>query len=416
VYNRPNANDSPATVNSASAPANEFTEATRKLHGKRAEILDAFLFANGRIHGMPVNVRAGRHTLLWGESLLLATNGMSYAQAPIDVIKALSVPGSQAKELFMPVGQVSGQVQPSGALSLAGYVQYGWRKSRLPAAGSYLSAIDLLDAGGERLLPVTPAGLALVRGRDVNARGSGQWGLSARYRAESLDTEFGVYHLRFNDKIPQLYLRPAAGDYALVYPEGIHVTGASFSTVVGSSNVAGEIHVRRNTPLASLPLVVPAGTSADNRDHPLYAIGNTVHAQVSIVSSLASSAFWDGGIVLAEVGALYRTGVTRNAAMLDPNTSRDAWGWSIRFTPTYYQVLPNLDLNVPLTLSYNPRGKSPVAGAFSGDKAGTFSTGLSGEYRKTWTWNLQYTMYFGGTATQALADRDLVSFSVQRTF
>jgi len=67
-------------------------------------------------------------------------------------------------------------------------------------------------------------------------------------------------------------------------------------------------------------------------------------------------------------------------------------------------------------LSYNPKGKSPVTGAFSGDKAGVFSIGLSGEYQRTWTANLQYTNYFGGTAAQPLADRDFISFSIQRTF
>jgi len=348
LYNRPNVNNSPATVNSISVPPNEFTEATRNLHGKRAEILDAFVFGSSRIAGMPASVRAGRHTLLWGESLLLATNGISYGQAPLDVIKAQAVPGTQAKELFMPVGQISGQLQPNPALSLAGYVQYDWRKSRLPAAGSYFSSVDLLDAGGERLLPITQPGFELLRGNDVKARNGGQWGLSARYRATSLDTEFGVYYLRFNDKLPQLYLQPGTGSYALVYPEDIRAFGTSFSTVAGASNIAGEIHVRRNTPLASTPLIAAPGTSADNRDHPLYAIGNTVHAQLSIIYPLPSHTLWDGGIALAEVGALYRTGVTTNAENLDSDKSRSAWGWSLTFTPSYFQVLPDLDLNVPI--------------------------------------------------------------------
>lgn len=415
-YNRPNANNSPATANAISVPANEFTDATRDLHGRRAEILDAFVFGSTRVRDMPVTVRAGRHTLLWGESLLLAANGIAYGQAPIDAIKAQAVPGTQAKELFMPVGQVSGQLQPSAALSLAGYVQYDWRKSRLPAAGSYFSASDLLDAGGERQLPVTQAGPALLRGNDLNAGDSGQWGLSARYRAESIDTEFGVYYLQFNDKSPQRYQRPAAGDYVLVYPEDIRVIGASFSTVAGNSNVAGEIHVRRNTPLVSGPLVVPAGVPADNDDHPLYAVGNTVHAQVSVVSPLSRSAFWDGGTVLAEVGALYRTDITKNGQNADPSRDRGAWGWSLTFTPSYLQVLPELDLNVPVSLSYAPKGKSPVAGALGSHKAGVFSIGLGGEYKKTWTGNLRYTAYFGGAATQTLTDRNFISLSIQRTF
>ncbi len=416
LYNRANNNDSPATVNAFTVPYNEFTDATRELHGKQAEILDAFVFGNGRIGDMPASVRAGKHTLLWGESLLLATNGISYGQAPLDIIKAQSVPGSQAKELFMPVGQISGQLQPSAELSLAAYVQYDWRKSRLPAAGSYFSSVDILDAGGERLLFAPQPGAALLRGADATAHDSGQWGISARYYAEALDTEFGLYYLRFNDKLPQVYTRPSEGSYALVYPEDIRVLGASFSTVVGTSNVAGEIHVRRHMPLASVPLTVPPGTPADNRNNPLYAMGNTVHAQVSVIYPLTATPLWDSGTISAEVGGLYRTSVTHNAGNLDPARDRSAWGGSVRFTPSYFQVLPDLDLSVPVSLSYNVKGKTPVTSAFNGNKAGTFSIGLNGEYRKTWNAALQYTNYFGGAAAQPIKDRDFISLAIQRTF
>jgi len=415
-YNRANDNDSPATANAFTVPSNEFTDATKKLHGKQAEILDAFVFGNGRIGDMPASVRVGKHTLLWGESLLLATNGISYGQAPLDIIKAQSAPGSQAKELFMPVGQISGQLQPNADLSLASYVQYDWRKSRLPAAGSYFSSADILDAGGERLLLGPQPGPVFLRGTDATARDGGQWGLSARYYAKALDTEFGVYYLRFNDKLPQVYTRPSEGSYVLVYPEDIRVLGASFSTVVGATNVAGEIHMRRNTPLASVPLAVPSGTPADNRNNPLYAVGNTVHAQVSIIYPLTTTALWDGGTISAEVGGLYRTSVTRNAGNLDPASDRGASGFSVLFTPSYFQVLPDMDLSVPVSLGYNVKGKTPVTSAFNGDKAGTFSIGLNAEYQKTWNAALQYTNYFGGTAAQPIKDRDFISLSIQRTF
>lgn len=416
LYNRSNDNNSAATLNPFSVPPNTFTEATKNLHGRRAEILDAFVFGNSRIGGMPANIRVGRHTLLWGESLLLATNGISYGQAPLDLIKAQSSPGSQAKELFMPVGQISGQLQPTPQLSLAGYMQYEWRKSRLPAAGSYFSFADILDTGGERLLLAPQPGAAFLRGNDLTARNRGQWGLSARYYAQSLDTEFGVYYLRFNDKLPQVYARPGDGSYALVYPEDIHVLGASFSTVVGETNVAGEIHLRHNMPLASVPLSAPFGVPADNRNNPLYAVGNTVHAQVSAIYPLHVSSLWDSGTLIAEVGGLYRTSVTRNAANLDPAADRGAWGVSLRFTPSYFQVMPDLDLSVPISLTYNVKGNTPVTSAFNGDKATTFSIGLNGEYQKTWNAALLYTSYFGGTAGQPLKDRDFVSLSIQRTF
>ena len=44
VYNKANSNDSAISNNSISVPSNEFTDATRKLHGRKAEVLDAFVF------------------------------------------------------------------------------------------------------------------------------------------------------------------------------------------------------------------------------------------------------------------------------------------------------------------------------------------------------------------------------------
>ena len=266
VYNRSTDNNSPATANSVSVAFDEFTGATRRLHGRKAEFLDAFVFGKGEIGSTPASFRAGKHTLLWGESLLLADNGIAYAQAPLDFIKAASVPNSQAKELFMPVGQVSGQVRPRLDLSLSAYYQYEWQKNRLPAAGSYFGAADLLDAGGERLF-VAPA-TAFFRGRDLSARNSGQWGISARYRAESIDTEFrGISSSLSRQAAAALFAArvgagPALGkigEYSLVYPENISLIGMSFSTTMGTAGVAGELHLRRNTPLASLPQVDPVG-------------------------------------------------------------------------------------------------------------------------------------------------------------
>jgi len=424
LYHRPNHNDSPGTVNSFSVPSNEFPAATRELHGEKAEILDAFVFGNGHIGSVPASLRIGKHTLLWGESLLLATNGISYAQAPLDVIKATSVPNTQSKELFMPIGQVSGQLMPTDNLSLAAYYQYEWRKTRLPGAGSYFNTTDILDEGGERLFVSPPA--ALFRGHDIPASDSGQWGVSTRYRAEAIDTDFGLYYIRFNEKVPQLYLQPGAGvnpainkvgEYSLVYPENIRVIGASFSTNVGAANVAGELHVRRNTPLASLPQVVTPGVAADNNNNPLYAVGNTVHAQISVIHVLAQTALWPTATLTAEVGAQRLTSITKNPGAVLPTSERTAWGFRAIFTPTYFQVLPNLDITIPIGLGYNPKGKSPIAGFNGGaDRGGDVSIGIGAEYEKTWNAGLRYTHYFGSEDFQVLRDRDFVAFSIQRTF
>jgi hypothetical protein len=424
LYDLRNDNDSPATANQVSVAHDRFPKATRRLHGRSVELLDAFAFATGHLGPMAASIRAGRHTLLWGESLLLATNGISYSQAPLDLIKALSVPGTQAKELFMPVAQVSGQLRPTSSVSLAAFYQLEWRRTRVPAAGSYFSSADLLDRGGERLFADSP-GQAYFRGRDLNARSAGQWGVSARYHPERSNTELGLYWIWFHEKLPQIYLRPGAGadpargqvgEYALVYPEDVRLVGASVATTLGGASLAGEVHLRFNTPLASLPQAASPGAPADNRHDPLYAVGNTLHAQVSAVKVLRPTALWDDATALAEVGWQLRTAVTRNADALDPGRDRQAVAFQLLFTPTWFQVRPDLDVSLPVSLAYSPKAKAPLSAFDAVHGGGALGIAISALYRKVWDAGLRYTLFFGSEEFQTLEDRDFASLYVQRTF
>eukprot|EP01030_Chromulinospumella_sphaerica_P006387 gene6387-6246_t len=80
IYNRKNDNDSPLTNNSRSVDYNEFTTATEKLHGRKAELLDAFVFGKTDIGDMPATIRVGQHTVLYGESLFYGANGIAGGQ------------------------------------------------------------------------------------------------------------------------------------------------------------------------------------------------------------------------------------------------------------------------------------------------------------------------------------------------
>lgn len=433
VYNRDNDNDAPARANQSSVRYNEFTDATRKLHGRKAELLDAFVFATFD-RG---NLRLGRHTLLYGETLFFGGNGIAYAQSPTDVIKLLSVPGSQFKEIILPVNQVSGQFQVSETVSLGAYYQFEWRKTRIPAVGSYLSAADVFDEGGENFMFAEGSPVVAPRIGDRKAGDSGQFGLQLRIKPRAVDVEIGLYAARYNDKVFQTYLRPVGAsvpgmplNYQLVYPEGIKTYGISASTVVSDVNVAAEFSIRRNTPLVNGPVVdATADGSCGIGDQACYAVGNSAHLNVSAVAFFNKSALWHQASLLAELGFNRRTSVTRNAAEIDPNTTRDAWGMRFVFEPQYFQVAPSLDLSVPIGLGYNPKGNSSVVTQFNGgvDNGGDFSIGIKGTYAQEWRFGLNYTNFFGArggalgadanlTFKQSLADRDFVTLTVQRTF
>lgn len=450
VYNQKNDNDSRATNNSLSAPYNKFTDDTRDLHGRNAEILDAFVFGGADVGTARVSGRLGKHTVLWGESLFFSANAIAGTQSPVDAVKASSVPGSTTKEIIMPVGQFSGQIQFSPALTLMGYYQYDWEATRLPGAGSYFSVNDFMGEGGERIrfAPGVP-GVGLSRRHDLKASDKGQYGLGLR--SQLGEWEFGLYAIRYHAKTPVVYSRagltgiPGAGfgTYQWVYPEDIKAFGISATTTVGTVNFAGELSVRRDTPLTSLPQAV--GTAeADNNNHAFYAIGNTAHANVSMIWSMPRSFLSNEPSLSMEVAYNQLTSCTRNCdpaaaglfrknGALDPGAASDRRAAAVRaaYAAPQRNVLDGLDLTPSITVGYN-HGRSPVA-IMGPDNGGDMTFTLAGNYLSVWDFSLAYTHYYGAENTavyssvdpkvdatytfqQNLKDRDFVSVSLRRTF
>jgi len=446
MYNRPNQNPSPAT-NAAiltGRAADAFTPGTRRLHGRDAEVLDAFVYAKGSVGELPGTVRVGRHTLQYGETLFFGANGIANAQGPVDLVKLLSVPGSQFKEILRPVNQVSGSLQIASNLALGAYYQFEWRPSLIPGAGSYLSSFDVAGAGSSAFLvaPATVPAPAFAVIPDMKAKNSGQGGVQLKWTPSGSDVELGFYAARYNDKTPNFYLGfspafppGAPATWQAVYAEGIKTYGASASTVLGGFNVAAEVSVRRNTPLVSdpTPNFTGAGTPADNSDNPAYAVGNTAHANLSAIYVLPTNQLFQGGTFLGEIAWNRTTSVTGKGS-LDPNTTRDATALRMIFEPAYYQVVTGLDITIPIGVGYNVDGRSSAVGQFNGGAAhgGDASIGVNGTWRQDWKFGLSYTRFLGTAGTflknnpvtntpvlsyaQALKDRDFISFNIKRSF
>ena len=434
LYHQKNGNDSPATFNPVSVPHDEFTRAVRDLHGAKAEVVNAFVYGNIELAGMPFSFRVGRHTLLWGESLFFPDNGIAAGQAPVDELKVLGHPSAYARDVYMPATQASASLQISTNMAVDAYYQFEWRKTRLPGVASYFSTADYLDAGGERY--ILAPGQYLFRGRDLTPPNSGQYGAALRWTLGEVD--FGAYGLRFNAKDPEVYYRPGivfgsgnppivndpsivdlaigkVGTYNLVYPQGIEIYGVSASGYLGGSNVAGEISGRRNMPLVSTRLVELPGESADGDKHPLYAIGDTIHAQISSITNFSRSSVWDAAALNIEVAANSRLRITKNASVFDRSADRLAVALRGSFEPTYFAVLPNLDLTPSLAVGYDAIGNSSTD-TYETKRAGDFEFGVTATYRVVWTGSLTLSHFFGGPNRQPLADRDLIAFALQRTF
>lgn len=473
VYLQENDNDSWAMFNGFNLNHHDrFLSGTKDVHGLNVDLLDAFFFGRFNVADMPFSFRLGRHTLLWGETLFFGGNGIAHGMAPTDIVKLLSVPSTQFKELLMPIARFSCQLQQE-KFTLAAFANFEWRRDRLPASGSYFSSVDVLDAGGRRFIlglnglpyPWGPLAPALWRGNDMGGgsqTGSfgevnfDSWGIAVRFRIPCVDADWGIYYHRYNETEPQVYgylgkdvdalnaARGKAGEYFLVFPKHIHMIGVSFGTQFGDVNVSGELSGRINTPLASLPRIVNLfnpNAYADNNHHPAYAVGNTFHANLSATwlagygPSIGSFHLWEGGTLLAELGYCCLINITDNKNLLVTHSpdvrsadnmvlnprnhpKHHALGFRGIWEPTYYQVVPGIDISVPFGFGYNFSGRSPVTAGFNGgaDKGGDASVGITVTYNSVWKGGITYTNYFGSPNWQTLEDRDFVSFNINRTF
>ena len=391
---------------------------------------------------MPASIRIGKHALQYGESLFFGQNGIAAAQGPVDIAKIMSVPNWQFKEVLLPVEQVSGTLQVAEEWSLGGYYQFKWRPSKIPGVGSYFSNQDYI--GGGRVYLGGPP-LPTDDSKDQTPGNSGQFGAQVRWSPAGSAFEYGFYAARYNDKTPAVVVFDLInGNSHKVYAEGIKTFGASVTSSVGQLNWALEGSVRTDAPLTSDPAVLggapfmPAANCSGAASNPCYAIGKTAHLNLSGIYVLTRSSLWDGGALVAELAWNRVLSVTRNPGSvgfggLDPNTTRDAAAFRMIFEPQYFQVLPGLDLSIPVGLGYNFGGRSSAIFNFAGgaSKAGDFSVGIKGKYQE-WNVGLNYTTFFGKENTftvtdastptrmlsygQTLKDRTYLSFTASRTF
>jgi hypothetical protein len=215
-----------------------FTHDTRHSAGRNAALLDAYAYGDWDVAGAPVTARLGRQVFNWGESIFY--RGGINASNPIDATK-FRLPGSELKEVLVPLEALSFNVGLTDNLSMEAFYQWNWKETAIDPAGTYFSQTDLFTEGGntayasidntlvQTVMSAYPtvASLGLVGngpfgpnkyldpstgtlavanvGTDLNARDDGQFGLALRYIAESLnDTEFGLYFINYHAQEPQL--------------------------------------------------------------------------------------------------------------------------------------------------------------------------------------------------------------------
>lgn len=443
IYSSNNDNKTGFTHNQ-SVPADEFTDDTKEAVGQDLRLLDAFGFYKGMLGSMPASVRLGRHTVIYGETLMSGANGIAAAQGPVDIVKAATVPGAQVKEFLLPTNQLSVTLQPRDGLMLGAYYQFEWEKSAFFPAGSFLSPNDFVGPGSESFLDT----LAVPITHDMEARNGGQWGMQLRYRPDSVDVELGVYAANYHDKTPSavylnigenaqltgLGLTPpdniAPASFTRAYQEDIRTYGMSASTVLGDDNVSIEASLRDNMPLTGGVGYVVAtetllgGPAYDNKDHPGYAVGKTSHMTlVDIHIFQPNFLLKDGGSVATQLDWHRLNSVTKNEAARDETTTRSASSITVAFSADYFQVMDGLDLSFPIVWTHNIKGRSPIYVGWV-ENGGSLDVGVNFTYRTVWKGGMNVHHFIGhegtsigeGSFDQTQYDRDYLSFNVSRAF
>jgi hypothetical protein len=440
----------------------------RFVRGPSGEFLDAFVWSNFDLGETPVNVKLGRHTVVWGEGMLIGSHAVSYGQSPIDGVKAVSSPGIETKEVFLPIGQLSAKAQVTNKLSIAGQYAYEWRPTRVPYAGTFLMGAD--NAPGVDRFALTPCipqlgpySCLTMKNQDALNSGKKNFGVSARLDVDAIEATVGAYYRKFNDPNPETGIQltsfnPVAapynaslgpalpGSYRFVYPQATEMLGLSISKPVGPVSVGSEISWRKNAHLNSVSSYTATTTGAT---------GNTFHAVANGLYLLPKTALWDTGSVIAELAYSRLNSITANQNLFrgvgyagcvklgtsgataqpgdvtDTCSTKDYWEVALRFTPQYLGIAPSLDLSIPVAINYGLKGTSATGGGgFEGRLS--WSVGLAAVYAAKHEFTLTYadqsvptkyntagTTAIGGNAlnsTVGATDRGRLLFTYKTSF
>ncbi|ABB32475.1 protein of unknown function DUF1302 [Geobacter metallireducens GS-15] len=423
-----NAKTNPSLADRGSYSGGKYNSYTKRYYiGPSGELLDANVWGSFDLGDMPVNVAIGRQTVLWGETVVLSAHSVSYAQAPTDVVKALSTPGVDAKEVSMPITQIAGKIQLTPELSVAGQYYLEWRGSRFPEGGTYLAATDFILNGPDRF-SLAP-GVFLRREGAVKPDTYGDFGLSARWSPQWLDGTLGLYYRMFDETSPWVSLNPGAGSYRAVYAKNAHLVGISFSKQLLGFSFGSEFSYRHNTALNSS---IANGSLEGAR-------GDTVHILANAIGSFGHTPLWTNSSVIAEFAfskylrvtdnenlfnACYKKAPGKDSAAYGCVTDENMVGY-LKFTPAWTAFAEGWDLEMPMSVSYGLFGNGATMGG-GNEGAGSYGVGFNAIYNTLHTFSLAYNGYLatykdnGSTITASngsqLQDRGWLSFTYKYAF
>lgn len=217
----------------------DYPDAAVDENGNDFRMLDYFVSRTFEVGDRLVSFRLGNHVLNWGESGFLALNSLNTINPLNQAL--LRLPGFDIKELFLPVGMASLNIDIADGFNLEMFYQYEWEPYVVDPVGSYFSTADIVGAGATYAMlsfgkapedplelyepwrnPDDPASTlgsrsdrTMIRDFDEEARrrpdDGGQYGFSLKGYFEGLNngTEIGLYFANYHSRIPSVSILAA---------------------------------------------------------------------------------------------------------------------------------------------------------------------------------------------------------------
>lgn len=460
-------------------PDAPLSDAGARERGKFSNIVLSNAWVRWRARPMdtPVALTLGQQRIGW--------RGQGISPGPLAVLDpvdftAQARPGSFPEESSIPVPALRAAFSTPGGISFDAFYQFGFRANQTPLCGTFFAAADRTLDGCDKTMVNAGAGalsdralLAANRfvtlGTVNEPSGSGQFGVSARWRVPDWNTDLGVAYARYDSRSSFTNMVksriPGANPFApadprnpqtqVTYPEGIQTLAFDFKHDMKPATLYGSLGYTPNQPMAYpggevfQAFVAPVGAASlfraqerattpgavfegwDRRrtsdwqlgfirpvSNVLGAANMTLRAEVNakVVHDLPDPATLRYGRAevfgIGPINGACAAGASAITCTNEGYVTRSAWGYVLQAVATYPNAIGSINLRPRLSFAHNVNGTSHDGSLREGRK--TVVLGLDALYGKS-VFNLTFVRHNGGTY-DAATDRDYIAASFTTRF
>lgn len=416
--------------------------------GRDFEFLDAYVYGKFPVSGKTLNLRLGSQVVSWGESTFIP-NGINIIN-PVNLSR-LRTPGAELREALLPTPMLWASQELTDTVSVEGFYQFKWQKTRIDPLGTYFSNNDFLSDDADRVFagfgrrkdersPLTSpladpaAAVWAPRNPDRTPRDRGQYGIATRLFLPKLnDSEIGLFYINYHSRIPYASgvrgttsnsLVTGTARYFAEYPENIRLWGLSFNTPApGGVALQGEYSYRPNLPLqlsapelllATLDLPNVIGTFTTGQTITGYRRVKAHQVQVTATKAFGPTLGADDWVAVGEIGYNYLdlpAGLRFNgpgvflpslqtaanlsssgAVQTDGFATRSSWGYRVLTRMDFNNWIDSVTVSPRIAFAHDVKGIGPNFN----ESVKSITLGMGFSFKQNWQADISYTSFFGG--------------------